>query len=321
MKILARFTALLALAGACSVVSAQAYPAKPVRLVVPSVAGGSTDVIARIVAQKLSASLGQPVIVDNRSGAAGNIASEHVAKSANDGYTLLVAYGGFSINPALYKKLPFDSVKDFDPVIQICSVTGILVVNPALPARTAGELIALAKSRPGQVSFASAGSGTVTHLAGELFKSMAGIEMLHVPYKGSSPALTDVLGGQVSAMFANMPGTLQHLRSGKLRVLAVTSAKRSPLLPEIPTIAEAGLPGYEAGTWYAVLAPAGTPKTVVARINTEIARALQATEMLEYLNSEGATPAGGTPEQFGAFLKTEFDKWSRVVRASGASVD
>ena len=303
--------------GAC----AQAFPTKPVRLIVPSAAGGSTDTISRILGQKLTAALGQAVVVDNRAGAGGNIAAEIVAKSPPDGYTLLIPYGGYAINPTLYKKLSFDPVRDFEPVIQICSVTGILVVHPSLPVKTVRELIALAKARPGQLNFASAGSGTVIHLAGELFKTMANVDIVHVPYRGSGPALNDLLGGQVAMMFANMPGTIQHVRTGRLRVLAVNSARRSPLLPEVPTVAEAAVPGYEASTWFGVLAPAATPKEIVAKLNTEIARVLGTPEMAEYFSNEGAVAVGGPPAQFGVFIKTEIEKWGKVVRASGARVD
>ena len=303
--------------GAC----AQAFPTKPVRLIVPSAAGGSTDTISRILGQKLTAALGQAVVVDNRAGAGGNIAAEIVAKSPPDGYTLLIPYGGYAINPTLDKKLSFDPVRDFEPVIQICSVTGILVVHPSLPVKTVRELIALAKARPGQLNFASAGSGTVIHLAGELFKTMANVDIVHVPYRGSGPALNDLLGGQVAMMFANMPGTIQHVRTGRLRVLAVNSARRSPLLPEVPTVAEAAVPGYEASTWFGVLAPAATPKEIVAKLNTEIARVLGTPEMAEYFSNEGAVAVGGPPAQFGVFIKTEIEKWGKVVRASGARVD
>jgi len=300
---------------------AQGFPAKPIRLVVPSAAGGSTDTISRILGHRLAGALGQSVVVDNRPGAGGNIGAEFVAKSAPDGYTLLVPFGGFAVNATLYRKLPFDPVKDFEPVIQLCSVTGILVVNPALPVKSVGELIALAKARPGELNFASAGSGTVTHLAGELFKSMAGINIVHVPYRGSGPALNDLLGGQVPIMFPNMPGTIQHVQTGRLRVLAVNSLKRSPLLPDVPTIAESGVPGYEASTWFGVLAPAGTPTDVVDRLNVEIGRVLSAPELTDHFGKEGAVAVGGTPEQFRVFIKAEIEKWGTVVRASGARVD
>ena len=321
LKLLARYSVLMAFALLCRDIVAQGYPNKAVRLVVPSAAGGSTDTISRILGQSLTGALGTSVIVDNRPGAGGNIGSEIVAKAPPDGYTLLIPYGGFAVNPTLYRKLAFDPIRDFEPVIQICNVTGILVVHPALPVRTVKDLIALARARPGELNFASAGSGTVTHLAGELFKSMAGVNIVHVPYRGSGPALNDVLGGQVPLMFANVPGTIQHVQSGRLRVLGVNSAARSPLLPNVPTVAEAGVPGYEASTWFGVLAPAGTPRDVVGKLNTEIARVLRTQEMLAHLNSEGATAVGKSPEQFASFIRAEIEKWGKVVRASGARVD
>jgi tripartite-type tricarboxylate transporter receptor subunit TctC len=299
----------------------QSFPSRPIRLVVPSAAGGSTDTVARVVGNAVAASLGVAVVIDNKPGAGGNIASELVAAAAPDGYTLLVPYGGFAINPSLYPKLAFDSLKDFAPVILLCSVTGILVVNPAVPAQSVSELIALAKAKPGKLNFASAGSGTVTHLAGEEFKMMAGIDVVHVPYKGSSFALNDLMGGQVQMMFANLPGTIQLVEAGKLRVLAVNGAERSPLLPKVPTIAESGLAGYEASTWFGVLAPAGTPKDVVAKLNAEFAKALRSREVAAAFATDGATAAGGSPEQFGTFIRGEMDKWGKVVRASGAKVD
>jgi tripartite-type tricarboxylate transporter receptor subunit TctC len=320
VKLIACLTSLLALAPFAPA-AAQEYPSRPVRLVVPFAPGGSSDTVSRIVAQKLSDAIGQSFLVENRPGAGGNIGAVAVAKSPADGHTLLFAAGSFAINPSLYRKVPYDALKDFDPVIQICTVTGILVTHPSLPAGSVGELIALAAGKPGSVHFASAGSGTVVHLAGELFKSMAKLDITHVPYKGSGPALTDLLGGQVQIMFANMPGTLQHVRAGKLRVLAVTNDKRSSLLPETPTIAEAALPGYHAATWFGVLAPAGTPKAVVSKLNGEIARVLSAPELVSHLRNEGAEIAGGSPEDFKAFLQAEIAKWGPIVRAAGAQVD
>ena len=314
-------SALLALAIVCGGALAQGYPVKPVRLVNPFPAGGSSDTISRIVGQKLGAAIGQTVVLDNRPGAGGNLGAELVAKAPPDGYVLLVVLASHAINATLYKGLTYDLVKDFEPVIQLCSVTGILVAHPSLPVKSARELVAMAKARPGQLNFASAGSGTVTHLAGELFKTMVGVNLVHVPYRGSGPALIDVLGGQVPLMFANMPGTIQHVQSGKLRVLGVNSLKRSTLLPGVPTVAESGVPGFEASTWFGVLAPARTPREIVARLNADIARSLNAPDMAERFNEEGAVAAGGPPEQFGAFIRAEIEKWSKIVRASGARVD
>jgi tripartite-type tricarboxylate transporter receptor subunit TctC len=302
-------------------VQAQDYPSRPVRLIVPFAAGGSSDTVARIIARKVSVAMGETFVIENRPGAGGNIGADYVAKSKPDGYTLLVGAGSTAINVSLYQKLPFDTLKDFDPVIHICTVTGILVTNPTLAAATVPELIALARAQPGRINFASAGSGTVIHLAGELFKSMAKVDITHVPYKGSGPALADLIGGQVQIMFANMPGTLQHVRTGRLRVLAVTSEKRSPLLPDVPTIAEAALPGYKAATWFGVLAPAGTPKEIVARLNAEFARALETRELIDHLGSEGAQATGGSPEWFREFLKADIERWATVVKASGAKAN
>jgi tripartite-type tricarboxylate transporter receptor subunit TctC len=299
------------------VAHAQDYPARPIRLIVPFAPGGSSDTVSRLVAQKLSAALGQQVVLENRSGAGGNIGMDAVAKAAPDGYTLLFAAGSAAINVSLYDRLPFDPLKDLVPVSHVCNVNGILVVHPSVPARTLREFIDLARARPDAINYASAGSGTVVHLAGEMFKSMARVNLTHVPYKGSGPALTDLLGGQVQAMFANMPGTLQHVKADKLRVLAVTGARRSPLLPDVPAISEL-VPGYAASTWFGVFAPAGTPAAIVARVNAEIGKALAAPDLLATLRAEGAEPVGGSAEQFAQFFREEVSRWGAVVRASGA---
>jgi tripartite-type tricarboxylate transporter receptor subunit TctC len=301
-------------------VQAQDFPNRPVRLVVPFAAGGSSDTVSRLIAQKMTASLGQPVVVENRPGAGGNLGADSVAKSKPDGYTLLFAAGSFAINTALYSKLPYDPVKDFEPVSLICTVTGILVAHPSVPAKNVEELIALVRSQPGRVNFASAGSGTVPHLAGELFKMKGKVDITHVPYKGSGPALTDLIGGQVQIMFANMPGTMQHVRTGRLRVLAVATEKRSPLLPDVPAIAES-IPGFKASTWFGVFAPAGTPAPIVARLNDEFTKALATPEVLEHMKLEGADPMGGPPERLREFLRSEIEMWTPVVRASGARAD
>ena len=301
---------------------AQAYPNHPIRLVVPFPAGGTTDILARDAAPKLTEALGQSVVVDNRPGAGGNIGADLVAKSAPDGYTLLMGtVGTHAINPSLYAKMPYDHVKDFAPVVLVAGVPNVLVVNPSLPVNSVADLIKLAKSKPGAINFASSGNGTSIHLSGELFKTMAGVDMTHVPYKGSAPALTDLMGGQVQVMFDNLPSSLQQIKAGKLRAIAVTSAKRSPALPDVPTIAESGLPGFEASSWFGVLAPAGTPPAIVARLNAEINKWLQSPEGKEQLLGQGAQAAGGTPEQFAAHIRAETDKWAKVVKASGAKVD
>jgi tripartite-type tricarboxylate transporter receptor subunit TctC len=311
---------LFVIAVLAGTVQAQDFPNRSVRLVVPFAAGGSSDTVSRLLANKMTASLGQPVVVENRPGAGGNIGADSVAKSKPDGYTLLFAAGSFAINTALYSKLPYDPVKDFEPVSLICTVTGILVAHPSVPVKNVDELIALARSQPGRVNFASAGSGTVPHLAGELFKARAKLDITHVPYKGSGPALTDLIGGQVQIMFANMPGTMQHVRTGRLRVLAVANEKRSPLLPDIPAIAES-IPGFKAATWFGVFAPAGTPALIVARLNEEFTKALATPEVLEHMKLEGAEPIGGPPERLREFLRSEIEMWTPVVRASGAKAD
>jgi len=300
----------------------QAYPAKPIRLVVPFPAGGTTDILARAVGQKLTEAWGQPVVVDNRPGAGGNIGAELVAKAASDGYTLLMGtVGTHAINASLYAKMPYDHIKDFAPVILVAGVPNVLVVNPAVPVNSVQELIAYAKANPGRLNFASSGSGTSIHLSGELFKVMAGVQMTHIPYKGSAPALQDLIGGQVQLMFDNLPSALPQIKGGKLRALAVTSAARAAALPDVPTVAEAGLPGFEASSWFGVLAPAGTPVAIIARLNAEIAKWLASPEAREKLASQGANAAGGSPEDFAKHIAAETAKWQKVVKESGAKVD
>ena len=298
------------------------YPAKPVRLVVPFPAGGTTDILARAVAQRLSEAWGQQVIVDNRPGAGGNIGSDLVAKAKPDGYTLLMGtVGTHAINPSLYRNMPYDHVKDFAPVILVAGVPNVLVVNPSLPVHSVPELIAYAKANPGKLNFASSGNGTSIHLSGELFKAMTGVEMTHVPYKGSAPALTDLIGGQVQLMFDNLPSSLPFIKAGKLRALAVTSGARAAALPDLPTLAESGLPGFEASSWFGVLAPAGTSRDIVAKLNGAIAGWLASPEAKEKLLAQGAIAAGGTPEDFARHIGAETSKWAKVVKASGAHID
>lgn len=310
------------LATLASAASAQTYPTKPIRMVVPFPAGGTTDILARAVAPKLNEAWGQQVVVDNRPGAGGNIGSELVAKSAPDGYTLeMGTVGTHAINASLYAKMPYDHVRDFVPVILVAGVPNVLVVHPSVPVNSVAELIAYAKANPGKLNFASSGSGTSIHLAGELFKVMAGVQMTHVPYKGSAPAVQDLLGGQVQLMFDNLPSSLPHIKAGKLRALAVTSAQRAPALPDVPTVAEAVLPGFEASSWFGVLAPAGTPAAIVAKLNAEIAKWLASPEAKEKLLSQGANAAGGPPEDFAKHIASETAKWAKVVKESGAKVD
>ena len=308
--------------GAPASAQTPAYPTKPIRLVVPFPAGGATDILAREVAKHLTETWGQSVVVDNRPGAGGNIGSELVAKAPPDGYTLeMGTVGTHAINASLYAKMPYDHVKDFVPVILVAGVPNVLVVNPSVPVNSVQELIAYAKANPGKLNFASSGAGTSIHLSGELFKVMAGVQMMHVPYKGSAPALQDLIGGQVQLMFDNLPPSLPQIKAGKLRALAVTSATRAPALPDTPTIAEAGLPGFEASSWFGVLAPAGTPPAIVAKLNAEIAKWLGSPEAKEKLAGVGANIAGGTPDDFARHIQAETAKWAKVVKESGAKVD
>jgi tripartite-type tricarboxylate transporter receptor subunit TctC len=300
---------------------AQTYPEKPIRFIVPFSAGGSTDTISRILANKVSASLGQPVVIENKPGAGGTLGADFVAKSAPDGYTVLFVGTSTAVNQTLYKSLPYDATRDLDPVIHLVNLHGILVLHPSVPARNVKELIALSHAKPGTLNFASAGSGTVIHLAGEMFKAMGKADLTHVPYKGSGPALMDLIGGQVHMMFANMPGTIQHVRAGKIKVIAVTGQKRSEVLPDVPTIAEGGLQGYQATGWFGVMAPAGTPKEVLNKLNAAFNSALSAPELVEILRNEGAEVVGGSPEQFRSFMREEIDRWAGVVKAANVKVN
>ena len=319
LRTLCALSAVVAIAA-----SAQApYPSHPVRIVVPFPAGGTTDILAREVAQRLTQTTGQAFVVDNRPGAGGNIGAEMVAKAPPDGYTMLMGtVGTHAINPSLYAKMPYDHVKDFVPVILVAGVPNVLEINPELPVNSVQELIAYAKANPGKLNFASSGSGTSIHLSGELFKSMTGVQMTHVPYKGSSPALADLAGGQVQLMFDNLPSSLALIKAGKLKPLAVTSLTRSSALPNVPTVAESGLPGFEASSWFGLLAPAGTPKDVVAKINGEVAKWLATPEAKEKLAAQGAIVASGlTPDDFARHIATETTKWQKVVKDSGAKVE
>jgi tripartite-type tricarboxylate transporter receptor subunit TctC len=320
---LARFlVATMALGLLAGGAQAQTYPSKPIRLVVPFPPGGTTDILARTVGQKMTENWGQPVVIDNRPGAGGNIGSDLVAKAAPDGYTLLMAtISTHAINVSLYKKLPFDSVRDFAPVSRIGTLPNILIVHPSVPVKSVKELIELAKSKPGELNFASSGVGTSLHLSGELFNSMAGVKLVHIPYKGSSPALADLLGGQVKIMFDNLPSALPHVKAGKLKPLAVTSAKRATVLPEVPTVIESGLPGFEVTSWFAIFVPAKTPTEIVAKLNGEIVKILNSGDVKEKLAQIGVDPAPTTPEALAAFAKAETEKWGKVVKATGASAD
>ncbi len=312
-----------ALALAPFAVQAQAaFPSKALTIVVPFSAGGTTDILARVVGQYMSKDLGQPVIIDNRAGAGGNIGAQMVARAAPDGYTLLMGtVGTHAINQSLYKKMPFDPIKDFAPITRVALVPNLLVANPGQPYKSVKELIAYAKANPGKVTFASSGSGTSIHLSGEMFSQMAGVEMQHIPYKGSAPALTDLLGGQTAIMFDNMPSVIGHVKAGKLRPLAVTTPQRSPALPDVPTIAEAGVPGYSATSWFGLLAPASTPAPVIAKLNASILKALADPEVKKKMAEQGAEPHGEKPEQFAEFIRSETAKWGQTVKKSGATAD
>ena len=301
---------------------AQNFPTKPITIIVPFSAGGTTDILARIVGQGLTTELGQSVVVDNKPGAGGKIGGSLAAKAAADGYTLFMGtVGTHAINQSLYKKMPFDPVKDFAPLSRVATVPNLLVAHPSQPFKTVKEMIAYAKANPGKITFGSPGSGASPHVSGELFKSMTGTDLLHIPYKGSAPAMTDLLGGQTSVMFDNMPSAIQHVRSGKLRPIAVTTAKRSPELPDVPTIAEAGVPGYEATSWFGMFAPAGTPKPVLDKLHAALIKVLNQADVKKKIAEQGGDVVAETPEQFAAFIQAESVKWGKVVKESGATAD
>jgi len=297
------------------------YPHKPIRIVVPVAPGGGTDFTARLIGQKLAEAWGQSVIIDNRPGAAGNLGVEIVSKAQPDGYTLVMPITSFSINPSLYAKLPFDTVKDFAPVVLAASAPLLLVINPGVPAQSVKDLVALAKTKPGAMNFANSGSGTTAHLAGELFKRMAGVDIVSIAYKGGGPAVIDLIAGQVQIYFSTIPAALQQVKAGRLRALAVTSSKRVPELPDMPTVAESGLPGFEVVGWFGLFAPAGTPKPAIARLNTQIVRILNVSESRERLSGHGLIPGGGTPDELGRFLQAEIAKWRKLIKETGIRVE
>ncbi|MEP6943444.1 MAG: tripartite tricarboxylate transporter substrate binding protein [Betaproteobacteria bacterium] len=310
------------MAQAISGAGANPYPSKPIRLVVPFPAGGSLDVVARAIGQKLTEAWGQPVIIDNRPGAGGNIGADLVAKSAPDGYTILEgALSTHAVNVTLYGKLPYDPIKDFAPITLVAVTPNVLVINPSAPFGTVPEMIAYAKANPGKLSFGSGSNGSAGHLAGELFKTDAHIDMVHIPYKGGAPALQALLAGDTQLMFDNLANSMQQVRAGKLKAVAVTTAKRSPLVPDLPTLAEAGLPGFDIYTWWGFMAPAGTPKEIVAKWNTEVTRILGTPEMKAFFAQQGAEPSPTTPEQFEALIRSEIPKYAKIVKDSGAKVD
>ncbi len=305
-----------------AVALAQAYPVKPVRLIVPFAPGGTTDVLARLIGQKLTDALGQQVIIENKPGASGNIGTELAVKSPADGYTLVMSFDGtMAINPNTYAKMPFDAQKDLVAVANVAQVPLLIVVNPAVAAKTVAEFVALAKASPGRINYSSAGHGSTGHLTGELFRKSAGIDIVHIAYKGGGQAVQDLLGGQIQMLVTALPTVEGHLKGGKLRALAFTSAKRVPGAPDVPTLAESGYPGLEVLSWYGILAPAGTPPDIVRRLNTEINRILQATDVRERLATLGTEPTGGTPEQFSQTIKADTARWAKVVGEAGIRID
>ncbi len=317
----AALAALFALAAGAAAAQAN-YPAKAIRYVVPFPAGGPLDIVARAIGQELTKAWNQPVIIDNRPGAGGNIGADLVAKAPADGYTILMgAVSTHAINVTLYSKLPYDPIRDFAPVTLITSVPNVLVVHPSLPVKNVKDLIALAKARPGQLNYASGSTGSAGHLAGELFDSMAGVQMTHIPYKGAAPAVIDLIAGHVSLMFDNLSSALPNIKAARVRAVAVTTLKRSPLLADLPTISESGLRGFDVSTWFGIFAPAGTQPDIVVKLNTEIVRILHTGEMRERLATLGAEPVGNKPDEFAAFIRTEIQKYAKVIKASGAKAD
>ncbi len=301
--------------------AAESWPARTITLIVPFPAGGTTDIVARSLGQKLSDALHQPVVIDNRGGGGGTLGAAVAAKAAPDGYTFFISTIAHAIATSLYKQLPYDFEKDFIPITVIASVPNIVIVHPSVPVNSVKELIDYAKANPGKLNYGSAGNGSTEHLSAELFKSMAGVQMTHVPYKGGAPMMTDLLGGQIQIAIETSGSALPHVRGGKVRALAVTTATRSPALPDVPTVSEAGLVGYEMTTWYGILAPKGTPKEIVAKINQEVRAILKSPEMKKRLDEIGAEPGGISPDQFAAFIKSEIAKWAKLVKQTGATVD
>lgn len=318
LRLASMVLAAVVLTSAAGDALAQTYPTKYIRVFVPAPAGGGTDILARIIGQKFTEKWGQQVVIENRGGASGTIAAEMAAKSAPDGYNLFMLYSGIlTINPSLLKKLPYDPIKDFTPVAIFVQVPNILVVHPSVPAKSVKELIALAKSKPGQLNCASSGIGVSNYMCMELFKSMTGVDWVHIPYKGGAPAMIDLLGGQVQVMFNNLVELVPHIKAGKLRALAVATPKRISAMPDLPTIAEAGVPGYENLLWYGMVAPAGTPKEIINKLSAEILKIQQMPDVKERLNTMGAEPIDFTPEQMDAYIKAEMAKWAKVIKEAG----
>jgi tripartite-type tricarboxylate transporter receptor subunit TctC len=321
LRILSRILVGAALLLTASV-HAQTYPAKPIRLICPFPPGGAVDIASRAIAQELSKTLGQSVVVENKPGAGGNIGGAEAARSAPDGYTLFMTTSGINaINPALYAKMPFDPNKDLAPVSALVSLSNVLVVHPSVKANSVADVIALAKAQPGMLNYASSGSGTSIHMSGEMFKYLTKTDITHIPYKGSAPAISDLLGGQVMMMFDNIPSALQHIKAGKLRALATTGGKRDPTLPDLPTIAEAGVPGYESGVWFGLTVPAGTPKDIVAKLSAESIKGTKSPEFVKRMTDLGYVIVGSTPEQMAEMSKAEMTRWEPIVKASGARAE
>ena len=321
------FLKCLAVASACTLAAtpvalAQSYPTKSIRLICPFPPGGAVDIASRAIANELSKTIGQQVVVENKPGAGGNIGGAEAARAAPDGYTIFMTTSGINaINPALYSKMPFDPNKDLAPVSALVSLNNVLVVHPSVTAKSVTDVIAMAKAQPGKMTYASSGSGTSIHMSAEMFKHLAKVDILHIPYKGSSPALIDMLGGQVMMMFDNVPSALPHIKSGKLRALATTGAKRDATLPDLPTIAEAGVPGYESGVWFGLLVPTGTPRDIIAKLNAEAVKGTKSPEFVKRMTDLGYNIIGSTPEQMTEMLKTELNTWGPIVKASGAKAE
>jgi len=298
-----------------------AWPGRPIRFILPFPPGGGTDILGRVIAERLTANLGQPVVTENRGGAGGNVGAEAAAKSAPDGYTIVLVAPSLAISTSLYSKLNYDAVRDFAPVSLVATVPNVMVTHPSVPANTLAEFIRVAKTRPGEMNFGSGGSGTSNHLAGELFNIVAGVRLVHVPYKGVNLAMNDVLSGEIHLVVIGVPAAAPHIKAGKLRALALVAPQRAAALPEVPTAAEAGLPNFEVTTWYGILAPAGTPKTIVTRLNAELVRIMHAPELKERLAAMATEPATSTPEEFADYIKREIAKWGEVVRQAGLKAD
>src|SRR4051812_112272 len=315
------FVLLCIVCGGDEFASAQDYPSKPIRIIVPYPPGGFNDTLARTLGHRLTEKWGQPVIVDNRPGAGGTIGTNIAAKASPDGYTLLIASFAFAVNPALYTSLPYDPDRDFAPIVLAATTPNLLVVNPQLPVQSVKDLVAFAKANPGKLNYASAGNGSSNHLSMELFKMLTRITIVQVPYKGTAPAVNELMGGQVNLMFDNAPNVLQQVKAGKLRALAVSSKQRLPIVKDLPSVAEAGVPGFDVSVWFGVLAPAGTPRAVIHRLNTEINAILQLAQIRQDFTNQGVEPAGSTPEEFALFIAAQKTKWSKVVKESGIKAE